>query len=81
MKNKKCFINNLRIIPSDTVKNFKHPDDASDTWTHLFHNVVDKHIHLRHSKNQPQWLTLEIIEAIKCSDRHKAIGNENQFKL
>ena len=38
------FINYLRIIPWDTVKIFDDPNDALDTWTDLFLNVVDIYI-------------------------------------
>ena len=83
--NEENFINDLRIIPWDTVKIFDDPNDALDTWTDLFLKVVDKHIPLRQHrvkhKKQPQWLTPEITEAIKTRDRYKAIGDDNQFKI
>ena len=52
--------------------------------THLFLEVVDKHIPIKQHrvkhKNQPQWLTPEIIDSIKTRDRFKAFGNDEQFK-
>lgn len=83
--NEENFINDLKLIPWDTVKIFDDPNDALDTWSHLFLEVVDKHIPIKQHrvkhKNQPQWLTPEIIDSIKTRDRFKAIGNEEQFKI
>ena len=42
-------------------------------------NIPLKQHRVRH-KNQPQWITPDILDAIKCRDRHKSLGNNNEFK-
>ena len=46
---------------------------------------MTKHIPIKQhrvkQKNQPQWLSPEILDAMKCRDRHKSIGNEDEYKL
>lgn len=83
--NEENFIKDLRNIPWDTVKIFDDPNDALDAWNYLFIDVVDQHIpikkHRVKHKNQPRWLTPEIIDSIKTRDRYKAIGDDDQFKL
>ncbi|MCG8048691.1 MAG: endonuclease/exonuclease/phosphatase family protein, partial [Candidatus Thiodiazotropha endolucinida] len=83
--NEENFKNDLRLIPWDIVKMFDDPNDALDTWSRLFLDVVNKHIPIKQHrvkhKTQPQWLTPEIIEAIKNRDRFKAIGNDAEFKV
>ena len=83
--NEANFSNDLKLIPWDTVKIFDDPNDALDTLSHLFLEVVDKHIPIKQHrvkhKNQPQWLTPEIIDSIKTRDRFKAIGTDEQFKI
>ena len=58
---------------------------AKEAWLDLFLQVVDKHVPLKQHrvkyKTQPQWISPEILDAIKCRDRHKSIGNENEYKL
>ena len=47
--------------------------------------VVDKHIPIKQHrvkhKTQPQWISPEILNAMKCRDRHKSIGNDNEYKF
>lgn len=78
------FISELQSVPWDVVQVFDHPDDILEAWTDLFLEVVDRNVPIRQHrvkhKNQPRWLTSEIIDAIKIRDRHKALGNENDYK-
>ena len=78
------FNEDLKLVPWDIIKVFDTADDALGTWYSLFSKVVDKHIPLKqHSVkkvNQPNWLTPEIIDAMKTTDRFKAIGNNFQYK-
>ena len=79
------FIEDLQAIPWDVVNIFEDVDDALETWYSLLFEVIDKHIPLKHHrvkrKNQPTWLTTEIIEGIKVRDRFKALGNQEQYKV
>ena len=79
------FNEDLKSIPWNIIKVFDTADDALDTWYSLFSEVVDKHIPLKQHRvkkvNQPNWLTPEIIDAMKTSDQYKAIGNNFQFKV
>ena len=56
-----------------------------EAWLYLFLQVVDIHVPLKQNrvkhKNQPQWMSPEILETIKCRDRQKSIGNENEYKI
>lgn len=78
------FINDLTSTPWDTIKIFDDVNDAIDTWSDLFLHTVDKHLPLKQHrvkhKQQPKWLTGEIIDAIKTRDRHKSINNIEQYK-
>ena len=78
------FNEDLKLIPWDIIKVFDTADDALDTWYSLFSEVVDKHIPLKQHRvkkvNQPNWLTPEIIDAMKTRDYFKAIGNKIEFK-
>ena len=62
-------------------------DDTNDilaTWSELFLDVVDANVPIKQHrvkrKNQPQWITPELLESIKTRDRHKSLGNENEYK-
>ena len=37
--------------------------------------------HRVRNKNQPQWLSSEILDAMKCRDRHKSLGNHDEYKV
>ena len=49
--------------------------------------VVDKPVHVpikRHRikhKNQPQRMSPEILHTMKCRDRHKSLGNDDDHKV
>ena len=55
-----------------------------EAWSDLFLQVVDNHVPIKQHrvkhKNQPQWLTPEVLDAIKCRDRYKSLGNEQDYK-
>ncbi|MCU7801059.1 MAG: hypothetical protein KZQ70_13205, partial [gamma proteobacterium symbiont of Lucinoma myriamae] len=79
------FISELQSVPWDLIPLFDETDDILETWTDLFLEVVDVNVPLRQHrvkyKNQPQWLTPDILDAIKARDRHKALGQENEYKV
>ena len=79
------FIEDLQSVPWDTIKLFDDTDDVMEAWLDLFLQVVDKHVPIRQHrvkhKNQPQWMSPEILEAIKLRDRQKSLGNENEYKI
>ena len=83
--NEAKFIEDLQSVPWDTIKLFDDTDDIMEAWLDLFLQVVDTHVpvkqHRVKHKNQPQWMTPEILDAIKCRDRHKSLGNENDYKI
>ena len=45
---------------------------------------MDNHVPIKQHrvkhKNQPQWLTPEVLDAMKCGDRYKSLGNEQDYK-
>ena len=82
--NEAKFIEELQSVPWDTIKLFDDTDDILEAWSDLFLQVVDNHVPIKQHrvkhKNQPQWLTPEVIDAIKCRDRYKSLGNEQDYK-
>ena len=48
-------------------------------------DIVEKHLPLRKHrgkhKQQPKWLTADIIDAFKIRDRFKSVNNEEQYKV
>ena len=46
--------------------------------------MVDKNIPIKHHrvkrKTQPEWLSPDILDAMKTRDRHKALGNDTEYK-
>ena len=79
------FTEDLQSVPWDTIKLFDDADDIVEAWLDLFLQVVDKHIPMKEHrvkhKNQPQWMSPEILDAIKCRDRHKSLGNTDEYKF
>ena len=47
-------------------------DDILEAWSDLFLQVVDNRVPIKQHrvkhKNQPEWLTPEVTDAIKCRD-------------
>ena len=78
------FFANLQAVPWDLIHVFDDTNDILEVWSDLFMDVVDKSTPLKQHrvkrKNQPQWITPDIIDGIKCNDRHKSLGNENEYR-
>ena len=83
--NEQEFISDLQSVPWDIIKLFEDTNDVVDTWSSMFLNIVDKHLPMKSQRvkhrQQPKWITPEIIEAIKTRDRHKSINNETQYRI
>ena len=79
------FINDLQSTPWDVIKIFDDVNDIVETWSTLFCDIVDKHLPLRKHrvkrKQQPKWLTANIIDAFKTRDRFKSVNSEEQYKI
>ena len=79
------FISDLAATPWDVIKLFDDTNDTVETWSSLFLDIVNKHLPLKQHrvthKQQPKWLTGDIIDAIKTRDRYKAINNNEQYKI
>ena len=82
---KQNLLEDLQSVPWDTIKMFDDIDDILEAWLDLFLQVVDKHLPLKQhrvrNKNQPQWLSSEILDAMKCRDRHKSLGNHDEYNV
>ena len=78
------FINDLQSVPWDFIKLFDDVNDILETWADLFLEAVDKNVPIKQHrvkhKNQPQWITPDILDAIKSRDRHKSLGNDSEYK-
>ena len=79
------FIDDLKSTPWDIIKVFDDVNDIVETWSNLFCEIVDKHLPLRQHrvkrKQQPKWLTADIIDAFKTRDRFKSLNNQEQYKI
>ena len=79
------FSSELQDAPWDLIKVFEDTNDVVDTWSSLFLSIVDKYLPLKTHrvkyKQQPKWITPEIIDAMKTRDRYKALNNEAQCKI
>ena len=79
------FIDELKSTPWDIIKVFDDVNDVVETWSSLFCDIVDKHLPLRQHrvkrKQQPKWLTADIIDSIKTRDRFKSLNNQEQYKI
>ena len=51
----------------------------------FFLQAVEQHVpinqHTVKRKNQPDWISLEILDAIKTRDKHKSLGNMDEYKF
>ena len=79
------FSSDLLNAPWDLIKVFDDTNDVVETWSDMFLSIVDKHLPLKSHrvkyKQQPKWMTPDIIDAIKTRDRHKSLNNDNQYKI
>ena len=79
------FIDDLKSTPWDIIKVFDDVNDIVETWSNLFCEIVDKHLPLRQHrvkrKQQPKWLTADIIDTFKARDRFKSLNNQEQYKI
>ena len=78
------FFSDLKAVPWYIIHLFDDNNDILDAWSDLFLQIVYANIPIKQHrvkyKNQPQWITPDILDAMKCKDRHKSLGNENEFK-
>ena len=83
--NEQMFINDLQSAPWDVIKIFDDTNDTLETWSSMFIEIVDKHLPLKTHrvkyKQQPKWLTPEIIEAMKTRDRFKSLNDDPHYKF
>ena len=79
------FIEDLPSVPWDTINVIEDTDDVTKSWLYLFSQVVDKHVPIKQHrvkhKTQPPWMSSDILEAMKCSDRHKVVGIEDEHMI
>ena len=83
--NEQEFCNDVKSIPWDIIKMFDDTNDVVETWSSLFLDIADKHLPLKQHrvkrKQQPKWLTGEIIDAIRTCERYKFINDNEQYKF
>ena len=81
----KKIIDDPKSTPLYIIKVFDDVNDIVDTWYDLFCDIVDKHLPLRQHhvkrKQQPKWLTADIIDAFKTRDRLTSLNNHEQNKI
>ena len=78
------FLNDLEDIPWDIIRIFDDTNDILTAWSDLFLQVVDANVPIKQHrvkrKNQPQWITPDILDGMKTRDRHKSLGNEIEYR-
>ena len=78
------FSNDLTDVPWDIIRIFDDTNDILNAWSDLFLEVVDANVPIKQHrvkrKNQPEWITSDLMDAMKTRDRHKSLGNENEYK-
>ena len=77
------FLNELQSAPWHIIKIFDDTNDTLETWSSMFLEIVDKHMPLKtlKYKQQPKWLTPDIIEAMRTRDRYKSLNDDLQYKI
>lgn len=82
--NENDFLADLMSIDWDVLETLDDVDDIVDKWYTLFINTVNKHAPLKTQrvkyKTQPDWITSEILDAMKERDNHKKHGNIEEYK-
>ena len=78
------FSNDLNNVPWDIIRIFDDTNDILNAWTDLFLEVVDANVPIKQHrvkrKNQPEWITSDLLDAMKTRDRHKSLGNETEYR-
>ena len=78
------FSNDLNNVPWDIIHIFDDTNDILNAWTDLFLEVVDANVPIKQHrvkhKNQPEWITSDLLDAMKTRDRHKSLGNETEYR-
>ena len=79
------FVNDLKNVPWDIIHIFDDTNDILATWSDLFLDVVDANVPIKQHrvkrKNQPQWITPELLESIKTRDRHKSLAMKMNINI
>ena len=83
--NEQEFCNDVKSIPWDIIKMFDDTNDVVETWSSLFLDIADKHLPLKQHRvkrrQQPKWLTGEIIDANRTRESYKSINDIEQYKF
>ena len=78
------FSNDLNNVPWDIIRIFDDTNDILNAWTDLFLEVVDANVPIKQHrvkrKNQPEWITSDLLDAMKTRDRHKSLDNETEYR-
>lgn len=79
-----AFVNDLHQIPWEVVDTFEDVNDMVQIWNSLFLEVVDKHAPVKHHRvkkyRQPDWLSPEILDAIKDRNKCKVNGHVDDYR-
>ena len=73
-----AFLWDLSLAPFANVFSFSDPNQAPTAWYEAFPPVVEKHAPIR--RRLPQWLSSEIIKAMKLRDRLKRDKKSEDYK-
>ena len=79
------FLIDLSLVPWEMIQSFDTVDDMVSVWNTLFLETLNKHApvksHRIKKKHQPDWLTPEILDAMKERNKYKINGNIEMYKI
>ena len=83
--NEEDFVHGLSSAPWDIIKVFEGPDDILETWSNVFLDIVNINLPIKEhrvkNKQQPKWLTPEIMDAMKTRDRWTETSEFGTYSL
>ena len=76
------FFSDLKEVPLHIIYLSDDTNDTLGAWSDLVLQVVDANLPIKqYIKPSPRGFTPDILDAMKSRDRHKSLGNENEFQF
>ena len=82
---RKYFLNDLAVLPLDSIERYANIDDALEAWYSLFVETINKHAPIKTHRIkkdiQPDWPNSEILDNMKDRDKLKKQGRFAEYKV
>ena len=79
------FLIDLSFVPWEMIQSFDAVDDLVSVWNYLFLETLKKHAPMNNyiikKKYQSDWLTPEILDAMKERNKYRLNGNIEMYKV